>query len=85
MRKAITIVGVGARRKGTSAKTGRPYDFTPIAFTYDHMSMTGCGAATVNLSQDCCPPDYTPCIGDTVEVFLREDYRTGRLYIDGVC
>lgn len=84
MRKIINIVGVGDRRQGTS-KTGKPYDFTPISFTYEDRFMSGVKAATVNLNQDCCPPDYAPGIGESVEVFLREDYKTGRVYIDGVC
>lgn len=84
MRLAIQIVGVGDRRKGVSQKTGRAYDFTPVAFTYEHMRMTGVGAATVNISQDCCPADYSPAVGDVVEAVIREDYKTGRMYVDAI-
>ncbi len=84
MRKTIQIVGVGERRKGVSQKTGRAYDFTPIAFTYEHMSMNGVGAATVNVSQDCCLADYFPTVGDVVEAVIREDFKTGRMYVDAI-
>lgn len=84
MRKIINIVGVGERRQGTG-KTGKPYDFTPISFTYEDCFLSGLKAAHTNLSQDCCPPGYSPCLGESVEVFMREDYKTGRVFIDGVC
>ena len=35
MRKIINIVGVGNRMSGTGKSSGRPYDFTPVSFTYD--------------------------------------------------
>lgn len=82
MRKVITIVGVGDRRQGTSAK-GREYDFTPVSFTYEMPWTQGLRAATCNVSQDAMP-GYTPCIGDEVEVVMREDYRTGAVYVDAI-
>lgn len=84
MRKIINIVGVGDRRQGISKKTNRPYDFTPISFTFEDPFTTGLKAASTLLSQDCCPDGYTPFVGESVEVFLRGD-RTGEWYIDGVC
>lgn len=83
-RKIINIVGVGNRIAGTSAK-GNPYDFTPISFTYEDRYTNGLKAANCNLQADCCPQGYSPCIGESVEVFMREDFRQGRVYIDGVC
>ena len=83
-RKFINIVGVGNRIHGTSSK-GNPYDFTPISFTYEDRYTQGLKAANCSLQADCCPTDYQPTIGETVEVFMREDFKTGRVYIDGVC
>lgn len=85
MRKYINIVGVGERKQGISAKTGKPYDFTPISFTYEAPYVSGLKAASTLLSQDCCPVGYEPCVGESVEVFMREDRSTGRVFIDGVC
>ena len=82
MRKVITIVGVGDRRQGVSAK-GREYDFTPVSFTYEMPWTKGLRAATCNISQDSML-DYTPAIGDEVEVVMREDYRTGAVYVDAI-
>lgn len=82
MRKVITIVGVGDRRQGVSAK-GRKYDFTRVSFTYEMPWTKGLRAATSNISQDAML-DYTPAIGDQVEVVMREDYRTGAVYVDAI-
>ena len=82
MRKEITIVGIGDRRQGTSAK-GRNYDFTPISFTYEDPWTRGLKAATSKVDQDCMP-DYTPAIGDTVEAVMREDYRSGAVFIEAI-
>lgn len=84
MRKIINIVGVGDRKQGIS-KSNKPYDFTPISFTFEDPYMTGLKAANTLLWQNCCPDGYTPCVGESVEVFMREDRDTGRYYIDGVC
>ena len=83
MRKIINIVGLGDRKQGIS-KTGRPYDFTPISFTFEDPFTHGLKAANTLLRQDCCPEGYVPCVGEAVEVFLRGD-KTGAWYIDGVC
>lgn len=84
MRKVINIVGVGDRKQGISKTTGKPYDFTPISFTFEDPFTTGLKAANTMLWQNCCPDGYTPCVGESVEVFLRGD-KTGAWYIDGVC
>lgn len=82
MRKVIKIVGVGDRRQGTSAK-GREYDFTPVSFVYEMPWTKGYKAASANVSQDCMG-DYTPAVNDEKEVVMREDYRTGAVYIDAI-
>lgn len=83
MRKYINIVGVGNRMSGTGKTSGKPYDFTAVSFTYDDRFITGVKCATVNISQDSMG-DYTPAVGDTVEVVMREDFKTGRVFVDAV-
>lgn len=83
MRKYINIVGVGNRMAGTGKSSGKPYDFTPVAFTYDDKLTTGLKAATANINADSLA-GYVPAIGDSVEVVMREDYKTGRVFIDAV-
>lgn len=83
MRKYINIVGVGKRMIGNGKSSGKPYDFTPIAFTYDDNYTTGLKAATCNVNQSDMG-GYVPAIGDSVEVVMREDYRSGKVYIDAV-
>lgn len=83
MRKYINIVGVGNRMAGTGKNSGKPYDFTPVSFTYDDRFITGVKSATVNISQDAMG-EYIPAVGDTVEVVMREDFKTGRVFVDAV-
>ena len=82
MRKVIKIVGLGDRRQGVSAK-GREYDFTRVSFTYEDPWTKGSRAATCNINQDAMA-DYIPAIGDEIEVVMREDYRTGAVYVDAI-
>lgn len=83
MRKYINIVGVGNRMAGTGKNSGKPYDFTPVAFTYDDCFTAGLKAATVNINADSLA-GYVPAVGDSVEVVMREDYKSGRVYVDAV-
>lgn len=83
MRKHINIIGVGNRMSGTGKNSGKPYDFTPVSFTYDDKYIAGLKAATVNINQDAMA-GYTPQVGDTVEVVMREDFKSGRVYVDAV-
>lgn len=83
MRKYINIVGVGLRKSGTAKASGKPYDFTPVSFTYEDSNIQGVKCATVNIAQDCMG-GYCPSIGDSVEVVMREDFKTGRIYVDAV-
>ncbi len=82
MKTTITIVGVGERRSGISQKNNRPYDFTPVAFTYDDPYIAGLKAATVNVAETTLA-GYRPAIGDSVTAWVREDYETHRIYVDG--
>lgn len=83
MRKYINIIGVGNRMSGTGKNSGKPYDFTPVCFTYDDNFITGLKCATVNINADSLG-GYSPTVGDTVEVVMREDYKSGRVYVDAV-
>lgn len=83
MRKNIHIVGVGNRMTGTGKNSGKPYDFTPVSFTYDDNFICGVKAAHTNINADCLN-GYVPIVGDTVEVVMREDFKTGRVYVDAV-
>lgn len=49
MRKNVKVVGIGPRKMGTSAKTGRSYDFTPVAIVFPDDGFSGFRAATVNM------------------------------------
>ncbi len=81
MKKNITIVGVGERKAGTG-KTGKPYAFTPIAFTYEDDYFVGVKASTANVD-DGTLDGYRPAVGDAVQAFIRPDFKTGRVYVDG--
>lgn len=45
----IEIVGLGNRMKGTSAKSGKPYDFQSVSFLYTDRFTTGQKAAACNM------------------------------------
>ena len=83
MRKIINIVGVGNRMSGTGKNSGRPYEFTPVSFTYDDKFTAGLKAANCNIDAEALS-GYVPAIGDSVEVVMREDYKTGRVYVEAV-
>lgn len=83
MRKHINIVGVGRRMAGVGKTSNNPYDFTPVSFTYEDSRTNGVKAATCNINQTDMG-SYTPCVGDVVEVVMREDFRSGKVYVDAV-
>ena len=83
MRKYISICGVGKRMAGTGKNSGKPYDFTPVAFTYEDDYMNGLKAVTSNIDAGSLG-NYVPAVGDSVEVVMHEDFRTGRVYVDAV-
>jgi hypothetical protein len=81
MKKDVTVVGVGTRRTGKSKETGRPYDFVPVAITYEDPSMNGVRAETVNVPGAMYDerPIYT---GEFLTVFMHmQNFRT---VIDGI-
>lgn len=83
MRKYITIVGIGKRMAGVSAKTNNPYDFTPVSFQYDDVRFTGVRCATANVSADAFG-GILPEIGATYECVMREDFKTGRVFVEAI-
>lgn len=83
MRKYITIIGVGRRMAGVGKNSGKNYDFTPISFTYQDDRTAGLKAATCNVNQ-ADMGGYTPVCDDELEVVMREDFRTGKVYIDAI-
>lgn len=50
IRTSIEIVGLSKRMTGTSAKTGRPYDFQTVSFIYADKYTTGMAAGTCTLN-----------------------------------
>lgn len=80
MRKQVTIVGVGQRRAGVS-KAGKNYDFTPIAFEFEDIEMSGVKAETINAGADALG-EYVPRVGDVVDVVFH--YSNYRPYLDAV-
>lgn len=52
MRKNVKVVGIGQRTAGTSNKTGRSYDFTPVSIVYPDEKFNGYRAATVNMQTE---------------------------------
>lgn len=83
MKKIINVVGVGRRMAGTARNSGNPYDFTPVSFTFEDSEFRGLRCATVNIDKETLG-EYTPSVGDSVEVVMHEDFRTRRLYVDAV-
>ena len=49
MRKNVKVVGIGQRKMGTSTKTGRSYDFTPVAVVFADEGFSGYRAGTINM------------------------------------
>lgn len=45
----VTIVGYEGRRHGVSAKTGKPYDFTPVYFTFEKRGVEGVKVGSRNI------------------------------------
>lgn len=87
MRKICTLIGVGKRKQGIS-KAGNPYDFTPIALSFDDKERwdRGSRVTEVNASTEeifkAAPQGLNP--GDVVEVVMHEDYRRGGFVLDAI-
>lgn len=81
-RTTITIVGHGKRMKGVSSKTGKPYDFQSISFTYADRFTDGCKADTVTMQG----PDIDAAggfiLGEVREAVISTD-KNGNVF--GLC
>ena len=80
MRANIKIIGIGARRSGTSNKTGRGYDFTPISIAFSDPNMAGSRAETVNVNTGDLPAGFA--LDETFDAVMH--YANNRLYIDAI-
>ena len=82
MRTKIKVVGLGARRAGTSTKNGKPYDFIPVSFVMPDAQFQGCRAATANISG----PDVDSVgglkINQEVEAFYH--FANNQIVVDGL-
>lgn len=73
VRANVTIVGCGERKSGNGKKG--PYDFVPVAFTYEDKYMEGVNVGTANLD-GAVFEQYGVRPGVSLEVFLYfKDYR----------
>ena len=80
MRKTVNVCGVN-HRKGTSAKTGKSYDFTELHFTYQDEYVTGLKCANAVADQS--------MVGNR-EIMVGEDldmvFHTfnGKVFVDAI-
>lgn len=81
MRKQITLVGIGERRQGVSKATNKPYDFTPVSFTFEDGLFRGVRAVTVNVVPDVFPPELMEVGGHYDAVLHNSNYQ---IYLDAV-
>lgn len=79
MRKTVKIHGV-LHRSGTSAKTGKAYDFTEVHFAYPDEYITGEKCANSVVDQTLLP--YPLAVGDNVDMVFH--FANGRCFIDAV-
>ena len=79
MKKEITIVGVGQRMSGTSKKTGKPYDFTEISFTYEDEQTEGVKACCSLVDQSILE-GYEISPGWVHDVVMH--YNMGKVVVD---
>lgn len=79
MRKIVTVVGVGQRKAGLGKKTGKKYDFTEIAISFDADGFTGQKCETVAFDSAVIG-DRVIAPGDHLDlVFHQANFKT---YVD---
>ena len=78
MRTNIKVVGIGTRISGTSKKTGKNYDFTPVSIVFPDGRTAGYRAETVNVNTPELPVNL--CVDTEYDVVLH--YSNNQLYID---
>lgn len=81
MRIKAKVVGMGARKSGTSKK-GREYDFTPFHLVYLDKNTEGFAAAVTNVDQSILDAIPMPHINDEIETFCH--FYNGSMIVDGI-
>ena len=81
MRTKAKVVGIGARKSGTSKK-GRPYDFTPFHLIYEDKNTEGFAAAVSNVDQSILDAIPMPKVNDEIEIFYH--FQNGSMSVDGI-
>ena len=66
------VVGIGERRTGTAAKTGKPYDFTEIFCVRTAPKVTGQVAEKITLSHTSGLTYPVIAVGDTLNIFFDQ-------------
>lgn len=81
MRKQVQVLGVGSRMSGVSKKSGKPFDFTEVAISYECQGFTGCKCETVAIESDMLN-GRSVAPGDTLDlIFHQANFKT---YVDAV-
>lgn len=80
MRSNIKIVGIGQRRSGTSTKTNKGYDFTPISIVFTDGQTAGYRAETVNVNSADLPASLA--LDSVYDAVMH--YSNNKLYIDAI-
>lgn len=65
MKAYVKVVGIGERKKGVSAKSGKAYDFVKVACVYDDGYMAGQNAFN-------CSVDGAEC--ENIGITVGEEY-----------
>lgn len=81
MRTKAKVVGIGARKSGTSKK-GRAYDFTPFHLIYEDKKTEGFAAAVTNMDQSILDEISMPRINDEIEIICH--FYNGSMTVDGI-
>lgn len=78
MRTNIKVVGIGQRISGTSKKTNKDYDFTPISIIFPDGRTAGYRAETVNVNAGELPAGLA--VNSEHDTVMH--YSNNQLYID---
>ena len=81
MRTTAKVVGIGARKSGTSKK-GRNYDCTPFHLIYPDKNTEGYAAACTNVDQSILDAIPMPKVNDEIEIFCH--FYNGSMTVDGI-
>lgn len=82
MRTIAKVVGIGARKSGTSNKTNRPYDFTPFHLIYKDKNVEGAAAASPLVDQSILDSIPLPKVGDEIDIVYH--MANGNMTVDAI-